>query len=363
VVLVLVTEEDIRWLDDWPMSDQDLALILDRLGDAGARAIGIDLYRDLEVPPGSALLSAQLRSDPRIIAVWKLGGDGATGVRPPAVLAATDRIGFNDFVLDPDGCVRRALLYAETEEQRTAPSFGLRVALEYLAGIGIAPAPDPERPERLRLGATSIGWLEADDGGYVGADAAGYQFLLDHRAGPAGFEVVRFADVMSDGFDRERVRGRVALIGSAAESVPDLFDICLLGQGASAARVPGVELHAHVVDQLLRFAFGEVRPPRTPGGRLEVALIVVTTALGAAAGLLRRGATLSVLLLAAGLSAILFAGFRAYRAAWWIPLAAPALGWLSGAAGVITWISSNERRQRALLMRLFARHQSPEIAE
>jgi adenylate cyclase len=175
--------------------------------------------------------------------------------------------------------------------------------------------------------------------------------------------VLRFSEVMSDGFDRERVRDKIVLIGSAAESVPDLFHVCLLAGGASGARIPGVELHAHLVDQLLRFALGNTPPLRVAGESTEVGLIAVCSALGAALGLLRRSASLSLLGIAGGLLAILGAGFQAYRAGVWLPLAGPALGWLCGAGGVITWISGSERRQRALLMRLFARHQSPAIAE
>jgi adenylate cyclase len=363
VVLVVVSEDDIRWLDEWPMSDQDLALILDRLSDAGARAIGIDLYRDLPVSPGSALLSAELLAEPRIIGVFKLGGDGATGVRPPAALADSDRTGFNDFVLDPDGCARRGLLFAESEDGRTAHSFGLRVALQYLADSGIAPAPDPELPERLRLGPTAIPWLEADAGGYVGVDAGGYQFLLDHRAGAGGFETIRLAEVMADDFERMRLRGRAVLIGSAAESAPDPFDICRSGDDGQGSQIPGVELHAHVVDQLLRYALGESRPHRTPAERSELLWIAALAALGAAAGLLRRGALASGALLVAGVVALLGIGLLAYRSGWWIPLAAPGLAWILAAGSVITWVSSNERRQRALLMELFAQHQSPAIAE
>ena len=52
IVLVQITEQDIRELGHWPLSDRILADTLRVLVAADARAIGLDIYRDLPVPPG-----------------------------------------------------------------------------------------------------------------------------------------------------------------------------------------------------------------------------------------------------------------------------------------------------------------------
>lgn len=52
VVIVTVTEEDIRNVGQWPLSDAILANTLERLAANGARGIGLDIYRDFSVPPG-----------------------------------------------------------------------------------------------------------------------------------------------------------------------------------------------------------------------------------------------------------------------------------------------------------------------
>ncbi len=52
VLMVQITEQDIRELGHWPISDRDLGEALRAIADAGARVIGLDIYRDLPVPPG-----------------------------------------------------------------------------------------------------------------------------------------------------------------------------------------------------------------------------------------------------------------------------------------------------------------------
>src|SRR5829696_6041317 len=61
VVLVLATEQDILAGDDeqgrrwgWPARDGALAGLLDRLASLNPRAIGVDIYRDVPEPPGTA---------------------------------------------------------------------------------------------------------------------------------------------------------------------------------------------------------------------------------------------------------------------------------------------------------------------
>jgi len=58
VAVVEVSEQDIQNLGSYPVSDDDLANSIEALSNAGARAIGIDIYRDIPVPPGSEKLAA-----------------------------------------------------------------------------------------------------------------------------------------------------------------------------------------------------------------------------------------------------------------------------------------------------------------
>jgi CHASE2 domain-containing sensor protein len=162
VTIVSIDDADIlRW--GWPLSDELLARAIGRLQEGAPAAIGIDLYRDVAVPPGGEDLAAALGAA-NLIGVAKLPSAGRTPIPGPPALEASGRVGFTDFPLDPGGVVRRALLYADTEGE-TQPSFGLLLALGYLARQQIGPQPGERDPGHLRLGRATLAPFEATTAG------------------------------------------------------------------------------------------------------------------------------------------------------------------------------------------------------
>src|SRR6266571_5576518 len=159
ITLIGLTEEDIQAMGRWPLTDAMLARALDKLLHYQPRAIGVDIYRDIPVPPGQKALESVLTTNPNIIMVMKFGRDAHARVNPPAVLRGTDQIGFNDLLVDRDGIVRRGLLFMD-EGEDIATSFPLRLALQYLQAEGITPQPDEVNPQYLRLGQTTFRPLE-----------------------------------------------------------------------------------------------------------------------------------------------------------------------------------------------------------
>jgi adenylate cyclase len=176
IVLITIDENDIR-KQGWPLPDAALAKALSILTSYDALSIGVDIYRDIPIPPGSDELESILTHNPRIVGMMKFGQEG---IPPPSILKDTAQVGFNDMIVDPDGVVRRALLFLD-EGTSVAYAFALRLALLYLEPEGIIPHPDESNPDYICLGHTAIRPLESNDGGYVGADAAGYQFLIDYK--------------------------------------------------------------------------------------------------------------------------------------------------------------------------------------
>ncbi|HEX5816615.1 MAG TPA: CHASE2 domain-containing protein, partial [Methylomirabilota bacterium] len=126
IVLVTVTERDIPAQGGWPLSDGVLARAIDLIARQEPRAIGLDMYRDVPVPPGTDALNAVLTHDRRVVAVTKFGEGASSGVRPPPVLAGTDQVGFNDILVDPGGVVRRALLFLD-DGANVLSSFALQL--------------------------------------------------------------------------------------------------------------------------------------------------------------------------------------------------------------------------------------------
>ncbi|NRA07766.1 MAG: adenylate/guanylate cyclase domain-containing protein [Myxococcales bacterium] len=361
VVLVEITEGDIRAQGHWPISDRRLAEALQALADAGVAAIGLDLYRDLPVSPGVEFLAGVLREEERIVAVMKFGDPTGEGIPAPSALEGSGRVGFNDLLPDAhDEAIRRSLLFQGDAEGNVASSLAVLVAQKALAAEGIHPRPDPDQPRTLRLGAHTLPPLAADHGGYQGIDAAGYQQMMDY--GTEDFPTFSLGELLAGEIPESQLRDRVAILGSNAKSLPDVFPVPLGG------RLPGIAIHAHAVDQLLRTARGQSRPQRVWSETQESLLVVAVSLLGSLLGMRTMGRPLLgpstlVISVAAGIGVLLLAGYQAFAAGWWIPMTAPALAWL-GSAGVLTaWVSSRESAQRNQLMGIFARHVSPRLAD
>jgi adenylate cyclase len=362
VALIAITESDIQQLGTWPLSDATLADALAHLLEHGPRAIGLDIYRDVPVPPGHDTLTALLSSQPRIITVMKFGTSAETSVLPPPVLRHTEQVGFNDFTIDPGGIVRRGLLYLDHADT-TFSSLALRLALLYLQADGIGPQPDPTHPEYLRLGRTTIRPFEANDGGYVGADAGGYQFLLDFRDLSRGFPTFSLAALLADEVDPAALRDKVVLVGVTAVSVKDTFFTPYSRGRAADLQLPGIALHAHSVSQLLRGALEGHATITTSSDRQEALWILLWCLLGASLGYRVRGPWQFTLAGAGSLGVLTATGYGALLSGWWIPVVPPALAWGLSAALVTAYMSYQEKAERQLLMRLFSQYVSAEFAE
>jgi len=139
IFLVCGTEDDVADFD-WPLSDGDLAKLLERLSSCHPRVIGADIYRDRPRPPGTEQLREVLTRHKEIVWAFKLAEGGNRMILPPEPLRGTEQAVFSDFVPDPGNVVRRALLYAG-DDNDTYTAMGMALALRYLAFDHIGPAP------------------------------------------------------------------------------------------------------------------------------------------------------------------------------------------------------------------------------
>lgn len=360
ITIIEITEHDIATLGRWPLADEQLSDALERIGAGAPRAIGLDIYRDIEVPPGRDRLDSVLRNDARIVSVTKLADDHGPGVSPPPALAGSAQVGFNDVLVDSDGIVRRGLLFMDSAAQ-TEYAFALRLAMKYLAADGIGLAADPTDPDQLRLGPTTVPPLATNYGGYIGVDAAGYQFLLDY-AQPT-FQTFALGDLLAGRVPDDAMRGRIVLLGVAADSVKDDF-YAPLGRWLwrAPAKMSGIELHARVADQLLRFALDRQRAMSSWSGPAEQLWIAFWAVTGALAGLAAASARRLGWLWILGSISIAAASYGAFAAGVWVPFVPGWIGWL-GATGLVTaYLAQAERRERQILHELFSRHVSADLA-
>ncbi len=282
VVIVGIDEADLRQLGKWPIPDAHMAKLIQTLKTYQPRAIGLDIYRDLAVEPGQADLLRVYQTTPNLVGIEQLPDKTGPGVPPPAVLSRQGRIGFNNTIVDPDGVVRRGMLYW-TVNRQVHESFALRLARLYLQAQGIKPAAAAHSSD-LQLGKVVFQRFAATDGGYAGVDDAGYQFLANFR-GPANtLRIVSMRDVLAGQVSPEVFRDRLVLIGSTAVSLKDFFDTSYTRPVIGAALSPqisGVELQGHLVSQIVSAALDGRRLIQVWPDPVEWAWIVVWSSLGA----------------------------------------------------------------------------------
>jgi len=361
IVLVTITEQDILNQGRWPIPNGTLATVLERLEQLAPRAIGVDIYLDVEVPPGREKLDEVLLNHPRIITAMKFPQGERPGVPPPPVLADSQQVGFTDMLTDPGGIVRRGILFMD-DGVSVYYSLALRLALLYLQEEGVGPQADADNPAFMRLGDTTFVPFEPNDGGYAEADAGGYQFLLDYRDPPGIFPKISLTDFLAGNYDPSIIENKVVLVGVTAESVKDEFFTPFSGSSRHPQQVYGVALHGHIVNQMIRAALEGEAPYSVMQENHELLWILLWSLLGGALGLLVRSAWRFALAATAGVLLIAFIGHQLFVNGLWIPVVPPVLAWLASAALVTSYISNLEKRERMQIMNLFSSHVSPVLA-
>lgn len=360
VVLVEITEGDIQRLGRWPLTDAMLAELLKKLLLYRPKVIGVDIYRDQYISPGSDDLT-QILTKNNIVAVEKFGTGQDLAIEPPPALEGTDKIGFSDMVVDPDGVVRRGLLFLD-DGKDVYFSLSLRLALSYLASQGISPQQGQHNPRHLRLGRVTFKPFESHDGAYVRADARGYQYLLDYKDKTDAFQRLSYIDIVQEKVKTELLYGKIVILGVVAESVKDYFLTPWNKQDEDSSKLSGIALHAVMTSQLLRTALSGDSPISVLDEVAEYAWIFFWAIGGVFTGLIIRSLLWFVLLVGMGLVALISATFINFSFGWWLPLVPAAVGWLASASLMAAYISSYENHRRRQVMELFSVHVSEEVA-
>ena len=359
LVLVEMTEQDIQNPSlDYPIYDNKLADLLNMLAADEPAVIGLDIWRDIPVPKSGVYLeqlNEALLSHSNIVAIFTLAG-----IKPPAVLQSRhEQLGFNDnFVVDErvDKRVRRTLLSGDSASGDSFDSLALRLALIYLEKRGIGLALDPADTNSVRLGKTSLPALKQNDGAYVGADIRGWQILMDFKC-PDSFTRFTVSDTLAGKIPRGAVKDKIVLIGMNTPSVQDSWTTPMRFNHR------GIELQAMTVHQLLRAALEGTKPLRFWNDWVEAGWAFFWCLVGGAIGYWVRSPVRFTLSLAAALAALGGVGWASFSAGWWIPIVWPALTCLPAAALLTSYVSYEERKQRGLLMQMFSREVSPDIAQ
>lgn len=328
VVIVTIDETDIRQLGQWPISDRQLARLLQQIKRQQPTVIGLDLYRDLPIEPGHLELQQVFANTPNLIGIRKiLGNMTGVAVAPPAILVERDQVAFNDLVVDADGRIRRHLLTIRYQN-RVTQALGTRLALNYLQRQQITPQIVDAHSQKIRLGQTVFSPLTDNTGGYVRADVGGYQILSNYLRVSGGIPTVTMRQVLSDRLSPALLRDKIVLIGAKAESLwGDRFYTPYSTD--SASMWAGVEIHANLAAQLVDSALAGRPLLQSLPEPLEWVWILLWASLGIYSAFLRkaRQAFLQIPLL---LGILTISTYGAFLLGWWLVLVAPLIACSSG---------------------------------
>jgi len=345
----------------WPLPDDRLAEVLETIAAAQPLAIGLDIYRDRAVGGSAAGLDRVLAETAALYGVFKFALQGEAGVAPPPALQPTGRYGFADVLPDPDGVLRRWLLYLD-DGQQSSTSLALLLAQHALAGEGLHPTAAADAPAVLQLGRSRLPPLSGEEGGYRGVDARGYQILLDYRAGATAVELLWARDLLAHPALGPSLAGRIVLVGTISETVKDGFLSPAGPRVLSAGLTPGVVLHALAVDQLLRLGRGEAQPTQVLRPLQEHLLVGAIALLGAAFARWTPGTRAAATVVLVGAIAIVVAWLAALDRGLWLPGPPLLLAWTIGAALALAAAYYAERRAKRSLASLFAQQVAPSVA-
>ncbi|MBP1750635.1 MAG: hypothetical protein H6Q52_3174 [Deltaproteobacteria bacterium] len=165
---------------------------------------------------------------------------------------AVHSTGFINIAFDFDGILRRAPLLIE-RDGRFYPSLSLAALMKAYHVPQVTLNMGPSGIDSLRLDKTII---PLDQKGNL---------VINYRGKGKTFPYISAADVMSDLIPREQIAGKIVFVGTSAAGIEDFFSTPLDNF------FPGVEVHATIVDNILKKDFSS-RPGWVPG--LELVLII-----------------------------------------------------------------------------------------
>jgi len=357
LLVVAITEADIKRMQQWPMTDQVVAQLLANLQRHHPRAIGLDLFRNISHPPGQKELAAEFKKD-NVIAISYIGNSQDETIAPPPGIPE-ERIGFSDVLTDPDGAVRRNLFFAY-DGKKDALSFSFQLALTYLDAEKISP--EINQNKEVYFKQVTFKKLQADRGGYQTIKTGNYQILLNYRSSDQVAREVTLSQVLDGEIKPEWVKDKIVLIGAKAPSLKDLFYTPYRAIEGKNRKMSGIVIHAQMVSQILS-AVLDNRPlfwfwPKSA----EILWIVGWSLLGGIIGWRINNPLVLMVGEIVIIGILLGTTFFLFMNGGWIPLVAPSLGLIISGSLAISYQVQQARGQQQIVMKLLGQQTSPEIA-
>jgi len=356
IIVVTISESDINQLGQWPMSDRILSQLITKINQQQPRAIGLDIYRDLSVQPGTEELEAVFRSTPNLIGIEKVIGEE---VNSSPILKQQEQVALADLVRDTDGKIRRGLLSIELDNGQVQLGLATRLALMYLATEGIEPQ-FIDNTAKLSLGKADLVPFNSHDGGYIRADDGGFQVLINYRGTETSFNRISIFDVLNGQVPEDLMKDNIVLIGSIAPSLNDFFATPYSDSQTDQLKdLPGVFIHANLASQIVSGALdgrSSIQTISEPWEWIGIFVLTFSISIGNLVLLDRKShskhavflVSPTVLSLAIPGLGVLGSGYLLFLRGFWLPVISPLFS-LAISVLTISWYYNQSRENLALI--------------
>ena len=362
LLIVEITEADLRALDSVIPSDQDLAEVINNLQRHQPARIAVDLLRPKPVEDGQEALQRSLRQ-PNVLAITKLSDPGRDNAVLPPPDMAFDQLSFSNMIVDADARLRRQLMIDYLDPSIIQSSAGERLTLDEGSGLIADPTEQPifslgtelairyleqyegigpDSGDILQLGDVRFEPLTSTFGGYQNADDSGYQMLIHYRLPETIAPRVSFVDVLNNSFDSALVKNKIVVIGMTADNSRDVF-LTPFNRSGNMQRMHGVEVHTLVASQILSAVIDGKPLVWAWPDTVEVLWIVTLTAVGSGLMVLTQRGSVLIFFGVSGLALTAWVSIAAFGLGGWVPMAAPLSAFFFSAAG--TRISKSYQRR------------------
>ncbi|MBD2414150.1 histidine kinase [Nostoc calcicola FACHB-389] len=250
ILIVGINDNDIQRVKNYPIPDQDITLLLNKLKIYKPAVIGLDIIRDLPQQPGHTELVKTFKETKNLIAIDKILPDGSGLTFNPPPNLPQEQIGFADAILDLDTKQRRSLLAASNKKREWIFSFQLRITETYLKTKNIYLENVEGDSYGMKFRETKLPRFESHSGGYIQADALGSQILMNFRNQRQPFHKISLTEIQSGKVNPNWIRGKIVLIGMTSSSAKDYVNSSAINSENPALNY-GIEIQAHVVSQLV----------------------------------------------------------------------------------------------------------------
>lgn len=256
---------------------------------------------------------------------------------PPLVGAAAASGYFNMFP-DADGTVRWVPMTIQVRDKYYMP-LSLQTLRYYLGGVDSFLEVSGAGVERVGLGELN---LPTDEMG---------RLLVNYRGPAQTFPHYPIADILAGRLDKGALKDKIVLVGPTAVGIYDLrvtpYDNVF----------PGVEIHANIIDNILRKDF-LVRPNWS--GIFDIgSIILIGLILGLA---LPKLSAMTGPFLGLGLLAVLVGGnFALFIRGWWINLVFPVLSLAVIYIGITVFRYITEEREKRKIKGAFSSYVNPSV--